>query len=85
MESIINAYISRELVSKPELLPLQNNTPLLESHILDSLSVLKLVLFLEEQFGVVVAPEDLIPEHFETVDANCAYLRAQQQVQGVQG
>jgi len=85
MESIINAFISRELVSKPELLPLQNNTPLLESHILDSLSVLKLVLFLEEQFGIVVAAEDLIPEHFETVDAICTYLRAQHQVQGVQG
>ena len=84
MESIINAYISRELISKPELLPLQNNTPLLESHILDSLSVLKLVLFLEEQFGIVVAAEDLIPAHFETVDAICAYLQAQHQMQGVQ-
>ena len=47
--------------------------------------MLKLVLFLEEQFGIVVAAEDLIPEHFETVDAICTYLRAQQQVQGVQG
>ena len=85
MESIINTYISRELVSKPELLPLQNDTPLLESHILDSLSVLKLVLFLEEQFGIVIAPEHVIPEHFETIDAICGFLRAQHQVQGVQG
>jgi acyl carrier protein len=38
---------------------------------------------LEEQFGIVVAPEDLIPENFETVDAICAYLRALQQLQGV--
>lgn len=81
MESIINAYISRELVSRPEQLPLQNDTQLLESAILDSLSLLKLVLFLEEQFGVVVAPDDLIPKNFETVDAICAYLRTQQQMQ----
>ena len=85
MESAINAYISRELVSKPELLPLQNDSPLLAYGILDSLSLLKLVLFLEEQFGIVVAPEDLISEHFETIDTICAYLRAQHQVQEVQG
>jgi len=81
VESVINDYISRELVSKPELRPLKNDTPLLETDTLDSLSVLRLVLFLEQQFGIVVAPEELIPENFETVEAICAYLRAQQQGQ----
>ncbi len=81
MESVVNDYISRELVSKPELLPLKNDTLLLEAGILDSLSVLRLVLFLEQQFSIVVAPEELIPENFETVEAICAYLRAQQQGQ----
>lgn len=83
MESIINAYIS-QLVSKPELLPLKNDSPLLTSRILDSLSVLKLVLFLEKQFGAAVNPEDLIPENFETVETICAFLHAQHQVQAVQ-
>lgn len=84
MESEINTYISSELVGKPELLPLKDDSPLLESGILDSLSVLKLVLFLEQQFGIVVAPEELIPENFETVDAICAYIRTQQRVQRAQ-
>lgn len=85
MESVINDYISRELVTKPELLPLQNDSPLLEYGVLDSLSVLKLALFLEEQFGIAVAPGDLVAEHFETIDAICAYLRTQQKAQGVRG
>jgi acyl carrier protein len=80
----INDYICRELVSKPESLPLKNDTSPLASRILDLLSVLKLVLFLEEQFGVVIAPEDLIPENFETVATLCSYLRARQQLEGVQ-
>lgn len=84
MESYINNYISRELVGKPELLPLQNDTSLLESGILDSLSILKLVLFLEDQFSVVVDTEDLIPKNFETVEAICTYLRVQQQAQRTQ-
>lgn len=81
MESIISTYINHELAGKPELLPLKNDTSLLESGILDSLSILKLVLFLEEQFGIVVAAEDLIPAHFETVDAICSYLHTQRQMQ----
>lgn len=81
MEAEINDYISSELIDRPELLPIENATSLLASEILDSLSVLKLVLFLEERFGVVVAPEDLVPENFDTVDALCSYLRAQQSVQ----
>jgi acyl carrier protein len=85
MESVIKDYISRELVSKPELLPLQNDSLLLSYGILDSLSLLKLVLFLEEQFGVAVGAGDLIPENFETIDAICAYLRTRQGVHQVRG
>lgn len=81
MESVINDYISHELVEKTEHLPLKNDMPLLETGILDSLSVLKLVLFLEERFGIVVNPEELIPENFGTIDAICTYLRSQQQAQ----
>lgn len=84
MESIVTTYISRELISNPDLLPLHKDAPLLESGILDSLSVLKLVLYLEEEFDIVIAAEEVIPEHFETVDAICRFLRAQHQVQGVQ-
>jgi acyl carrier protein len=83
MQSIITAYISRELISNPDLLPLREDTPLLETGILDSLAVLRLVLYLEEQFGVVVAADEVIPENFETVKAICRFLRTQHQVQEV--
>ena len=43
MEAIINDYISKELVQDPALLPLSNDTSLLETGVLDSLSLLKLV------------------------------------------
>ena len=75
MESSIKGYIRGSLLSKPEL-QLENDTLLFESRILDSLSLLKLVLFLEQQFGVVVPAEELIPDNFKTIDAMCAYLRS---------
>ncbi len=81
MESVINNYVSRELIKNSEVLPLENTTSLIESGILDSLSVLELATFLEQQFGVVVAPEDLIPENFETIDAICRYLHTTLELQ----
>ena len=75
MESMINDYISRTLISQPDLLPLNNDSPLLESGVLDSLSVLKLALFLEEQFGVVVGSEEMVPENFNTIRDICSYIR----------
>jgi acyl carrier protein len=76
LEAIVNDYISRELVQDASLLPLANTTPLLETGILDSLSLLRLVIFVQEQFGIVVDDLDLVPEHFATVDDICAYLRS---------
>jgi acyl carrier protein len=76
VEKVINDYISQELVPDPALLPLANDTPLLESGILDSLSLLRLVVFLEEQFAITIGDADLLPEHFASVDTICAYLSA---------
>ena len=78
MESVIITYISHELIREPEQLPLKNDTPLLESGILDSLSLLKLLVFLEEEFKVPVDEFELIPENFNTVNAICAYIRSWQ-------
>jgi len=74
MEAVINDYISKELVQDPALLPLGNATSLLETGVPDSLSLLRLVVFIQERFGIVVDDVDLIPENFDTVDAICAYL-----------
>ena len=78
METVINDYISRELVQDPALLPLADETSLLESGILDSLSLLRLVVFLEERFGITMGDADLLPENFASVNTICAYLRARE-------
>jgi len=78
VESAINHYISSEIIQDPAHLPLSNGTPLLDDGILDSLSLLQLVVFLEERFNIRVDEADLLPENFASVDAICAYLRARE-------
>ena len=78
MENVINDYISREIVQDPTILPLSNDTSLLKGGILDSLSLLRLVVFLQDRFQLTVDETDLLPENFDSVDAICAYLRARE-------
>jgi acyl carrier protein len=78
VETVINDYISRELVQDPALLPLADETSLMESGILDSLTLLRLVVFLEERFGITMGDADLLPENFASVNTICAYVRARE-------
>jgi len=59
---------------------LSNDTPLMESNILDSIAFLNLVEFLEEQFGLGIDDTDLKRSNFETVDVICAFVRKKQGV-----
>jgi acyl carrier protein len=84
MEAVINDYISREFVQDASMLPLGNTTSLLETGILDSLGLLRLVVFIQERFGIMVDDVDLVPENFDSVDAICDYLRSRDGVRGGQ-
>lgn len=79
MEDMIRTYLQTELLNDPDLPPLQNDTSLLDSNLLDSVSFLDLVLHLETAFGISVADSDLTKDHFETINAICAYVRGRQQ------
>ena len=50
----------------------------METGILDSLTLLRLVVFLEERFGITIGEADLLPENFASVNTICAYLRARE-------
>jgi acyl carrier protein len=43
-------------------------------NVLDSLALLQFVEFIESEFGIEVADEDMIPEHFKTIDAVDSYV-----------
>ena len=53
---------------------LKEETSFLESGIIDSTGILELVSFLEEQFGISVADEELIPENLDSIANVRAYL-----------
>jgi acyl carrier protein len=54
---------------------LKDNTSFLEEGIIDSTGVLELVTFLEEEFNIKVADEDLVPENLDSINNVSAYLQ----------
>ena len=42
---------------------------LFESGIVDSLGTLDIVLFLEQEFGLVVEDEEMLADHFESIES----------------
>lgn len=55
---------------------IKDSDPLLESGVLDSLGVLDLVSFVEQEFSVHVADEELVPENFHTIDRIAAFVES---------
>lgn len=48
---------------------LDANTSLIKDKVIDSLSMIRLVAELEDEFDVDISAQDIIPENFETVSA----------------
>ena len=76
-QTALAGYIQKELAigRKKPILP---DEDLFASGVLDSLGVLQLVLFVEEQFGIKVADEDVVLENFQTLDAMARYIASRQ-------
>lgn len=73
MNDKIITYIKEEIA----LMPLESidvHEDLLGSGIVDSLGMMKLVVFLEKEFQVKIAPEDMTVENFDTIYHISEYL-----------
>lgn len=67
VKSTIKSYISKEFLPEEDTELLTDSTPLITGGILDSLAVLNLVAFLEEQFQIEVQAHEVQVENMNTV------------------
>ena len=67
-ESIIERYVVDEIMIANNETKLDPNQSLLNSGIIDSLALLRLITFIEERFGIKIEDEEVIPENFETIN-----------------
>ena len=74
VEQKLKRFITAELMYADDIDALSNEEPLLGSGIVDSLGIMRLVSYIEEEFGVVVPEDDLVPEHFQSVNRLVAFV-----------
>jgi acyl carrier protein len=65
---IVEQFILNDLLVGSRDTPIDPNESLVESGVIDSLSLLRLISFIEEEFGIVVDDDEVIPENFDTVN-----------------
>ena len=55
---------------------IRDSDSLLESGMLDSMGVLDVVTFIEQEYSFTVADEDLSPENFQSIDRIAAFIQS---------
>ncbi len=74
-DTLLN-YIQQELIGNRGQISLSPSDNLLMSGLIDSMGIMKLITFIEEKLGIRVPPEDMVIEHFMSVDAITSYLES---------
>ena len=73
-KSAIKNYIQTEILHGRNV-SLKEDEDLLSAGIIDSLSILKLVAFVEERFNISVPDEDVVFDNFSSINALAEYLQ----------
>ncbi|HEX2083229.1 MAG TPA: acyl carrier protein [Xanthomonadaceae bacterium] len=65
----IKRYLLENFLFSNDESALGDGDSLIRSGILDSTGIHELVLFIEEEFRITVAPEEMVPANFESIEA----------------
>jgi acyl carrier protein len=77
IEARVQEFIQQEIAYDAQAASFSLEEPLLGS-VLDSMAVLRTVVFLEREFGIQVADDELVPENFATIARIAGFVRAKQ-------
>ncbi len=65
----VRSFILSELKFSGHPDELVDDYPLLETEVVDSLGIMRLVTFLESHLDIEIDDEDLVPDHFASITA----------------
>ncbi len=71
----IREYIAENLIFSRNGYPYADTTSFLEEGIVDSMGIMDLVTFVEENFDFEVEDQDLTPENFDSVAQLAGYIQ----------
>jgi acyl carrier protein len=78
-ETAIRCYIAENILFSNEF-PYGDDTSFLNEGIIDSMNVMELVMFVERNFDIELADEDIVPSNFDSVSKVAALVRRKEKV-----
>lgn len=76
IKQTVREYLLEEFLPGESGAELQDSTPLMTNGILDSIATIKLVLFLEQRYGVQFQAHEMSPDHLGSLDEIARTVRA---------
>lgn len=67
LKESLAAYIERNLIDEDRSRGIREDTPLIDEGIIDSMGLMSLVMFIEEQTGIRIPDDEVVPDNFQTV------------------
>ena len=67
IKATVKSFILNEYLPGEDPAALTDTTPLMTTGILDSIAVLKVVNFLESEFGIIIEPHEAVVENLNTL------------------
>jgi len=74
VEQQVRDYILENYLFTDDQSALGNSDSFLEKGILDSTGILEVIYFIEEEFGVKVDDDEMVPENLDSVDNIVAFV-----------
>ena len=80
VEETIRTYIAENMLFSDNGYPHSDSASFLEEGIVDSMGILELMMFVEENFHITVEDEEVVPDNFDSVSKMAAYIRSKSPV-----
>lgn len=60
----------------------EEGTCFTEDGYIDSMDIMEIIVEIEEEFGIEIAPENIVPEYFESIDSLLSLIEKTMQNKG---
>jgi acyl carrier protein len=74
----IKQYILKNFLFSDDDNAIGDQDSLVRGGILDSTGIYELIMHIEEEFKLSIAPEEMVPDNFDTLDAMDAFIARKQ-------
>jgi acyl carrier protein len=76
IKTVIKDFVLKEFLPGEDPSELTDTTPLITGGVLDSIATLKLVMFIEERYGISLQAHEVDPEHLDTISQITELIRS---------